>query len=376
VAPKVHQWKTLNLEDAKRAVELWHKGYLRHLMSSLRLNSHDTYGNTGCLDEYWHFSALYGTFPEECMGMSDYHERCAEWAAAGECQRNPMFMQPQCKASCSNCGIPWSKFSGGASFVFSLTKGAGVQGQCDTFVKWNIPGVMGSNNDMTKLNSTMHYVSNRQATGTGRPETIVSVAPKALHALRDANFLFARKFQANFEVTDSCEPSANSWTRLVLGQEVDVRESWIGAGFWYDSQKNRVSIYSDLDRERGVVIENRYQNEWNARGTWCGDTLKVVFFNGIKSDAKLDPSDSSTLTFKNGAVWTRDVPWPGDGTWRDTYNNLAIIRTSGAKFIEIQETNPEYNAPTTPISLTIFWPVAIIPDAYVGSDTALIRTAS
>jgi hypothetical protein len=178
VAPKVHQWKTLNLEDAKRSVKLWHQGYLRHLMQSLHLNFHDPFGNTGCLDEYWHFSALYGVFPEECIGKSDYHDRCAEWAARGECYKNPLFMQPQCEASCSNCGIPFQKFGGGAPFTFSLTQGAGVQGQCDTFVKWNIPGVMGSNNDMTKLNKTMSAASHAQVGGTGqqwRPETIVSV---------------------------------------------------------------------------------------------------------------------------------------------------------------------------------------------------------
>lgn len=350
VSPKVHQWKTLNLEDAKMSVKLWHQGYLRHLMQSLHLNYQDFYGNTGCLDEFWHFSALYGVFPDECVGKADYHDRCPEWAARGECEKNPMFMAPQCQASCSNCGIPFSKFHGGAPFTFALTSNAGVQGTCDTFVKWNIPGVMGSNNDMTRLNRSMSAATNVQIGGPSaqwRPETIVSVTPKALHALSASSFLFARKFKGSFEVTDVCEPSADSWSRLVLQDVPDHMENWSGEGVWIDNQLNEVSIVADPARERGVLVENSHQFEWSGTGVVCGDRVTITFNNGKQEAAFLDPTDASTLKFEHGSVWTRDTPWQGDGTWRDTYHSLAIIRTSGGRHVVIRETNPEYNARAT-----------------------------
>jgi hypothetical protein len=35
----------------------------------------------------------------------DHADRCSEWAAHGECQRNPRFMQKECAASCGVCGL-------------------------------------------------------------------------------------------------------------------------------------------------------------------------------------------------------------------------------------------------------------------------------
>ena len=47
-------------------------------------------------------------YPEDC---ADADERCAEWAAAGECSRNAGFMLPSvtglgmCRAACGECTI-------------------------------------------------------------------------------------------------------------------------------------------------------------------------------------------------------------------------------------------------------------------------------
>ena len=39
--------------------------------------------------------------PNPCQ---DKASRCGEWATAGECTRNPRFMQKECAASCGTCG--------------------------------------------------------------------------------------------------------------------------------------------------------------------------------------------------------------------------------------------------------------------------------
>jgi len=40
-------------------------------------------------------------YGETCL---DYHEKCSEWASAGECAANPYFMTAQCRKSCGICG--------------------------------------------------------------------------------------------------------------------------------------------------------------------------------------------------------------------------------------------------------------------------------
>jgi len=35
----------------------------------------------------------------------DHHERCSEWASAGECTINPSYMSHNCARSCGTCGL-------------------------------------------------------------------------------------------------------------------------------------------------------------------------------------------------------------------------------------------------------------------------------
>jgi hypothetical protein len=134
---------------------------------------------------------------------------------------------------------------------------------------------------------------------------------------------------------------------MVLQDVMHENEHWVGEGIWLDSQLNQVSIVSDPTKERGVIVENGHEVEWSGGGVVCGDRITMTFNNGRRATAVLDPSDASTMTFEHGSVWTRDVPWQGDGTWRDTYDSVATIRTSGGKHMDIQESNPEYNARAT-----------------------------
>lgn len=43
---------------------------------------------------------LFISFSVEVSALKDSHEKCAEWAEMGECDKNPGFMQSSCAASC------------------------------------------------------------------------------------------------------------------------------------------------------------------------------------------------------------------------------------------------------------------------------------
>jgi len=349
VSPKVHEWKVLNRVDAERSVALWHKGYLRHLMQSLHLNWHDGYRNTGCLDEFWHFAALYGAFPQECLGKNDAHSRCSEWAQKGECENNPAYMRYHCQATCAGCQIPFWKFQGGSPFQFSLADHAGVQGKCDTFVKWSIQGAMGNSNAMTALDDKLRAPENKvrleKTTGGYRPETILSVSTGAIMALRDSSFLFARKFKESFSVVDDCKPTVDSWSNMVFDQHYQKsdQEAWMGDGVWVDSNEHEVSITTDQKKPNTFMIQNGHEPVWSGWGVTCGERFSVVFQNRQSMTGYLDASDGNTLIFSNGVKWRRNIAWQGDGLWRDTHQNLVRINTFGGTKAQIIESNPEWN---------------------------------
>ena len=41
---------------------------------------------------------------EQVYGCADSNEACANWAASGECTKNPGFMRGSCSRSCNACG--------------------------------------------------------------------------------------------------------------------------------------------------------------------------------------------------------------------------------------------------------------------------------
>lgn len=71
-AIKVHQWVVLTRAHALASVDSWNRGIARNLAQQFHLNEHvNKWGspifgdshNYGCLDEFWHLSAIYGTLP-------------------------------------------------------------------------------------------------------------------------------------------------------------------------------------------------------------------------------------------------------------------------------------------------------------------------
>jgi len=352
IAAKTHQWKVLNRRDAAKSVALWRAGYLRHLNHMLHLNFRDSYRNTGCLDEYWHFAALYGTFPMECTGRANKDRQCNSWAARGECASNPNYMMRACDASCAKCEIPPTKFLNADPLELSFAGDAGVQGKCDTFVRWNIAGAMGREGVMGEV-SELARADRELRTGGAefknsgyRPESLEALTVAGLRAFRKSSFLFARKFGPSFHIKDLCVPTADAMASNNFDQAVPQVSSysWAGEGIWIDSEQRQVSVINDPSRQNAIVIQNGHDSQWSGWGTTCGESVAVTFVNKKVFNAQLDASTGTVLSWVHGVSWYRDLPWRGDGTWIDTANNTVLIRSWGGKFLHVTNSDPEWNA--------------------------------
>eukprot|EP00929_Paragymnodinium_shiwhaense_P123476 TRINITY_DN9736_c0_g1_i2.p1 TRINITY_DN9736_c0_g1~~TRINITY_DN9736_c0_g1_i2.p1 ORF type:complete len:254 (+),score=41.28 TRINITY_DN9736_c0_g1_i2:47-808(+) len=58
---------------------------------------------------------------EECQ---DEDENCAAWSKLGECERNPTWMQPNCRRSCQKC-VPQPPTTTSSEFIMGATAEAG-----------------------------------------------------------------------------------------------------------------------------------------------------------------------------------------------------------------------------------------------------------
>lgn len=339
VAVKTHQWKVLNRADAIRSVQLWKQGFLRHLMHMMHLNWHDSFRNHGCLDEFWHFAALYGAFPGHCMGKRNSHSRCNEWALQGECERNPAYMWKDCEAACAKCQIP-------SSLSLSLEHGAEVQGKCDTFVKWPTASAMGRSNGMVQLDQSLSGLVTMQRSNMARPETISRISPWGLVTMQKSSFLFVRKFKSDTAVDGDCTLMADIFSRDVFGQTADGTESvWAGQGVWEVDEVNHVTLMAEADGSHSFVVYNENTPAWSGRGTHCGNGVSITFQNGQTWNGRVDSSNGDFLHFDNGVIWCREMSWRGDGTWLNTYNVSTRIRTKCGHKVAITDTgNADWSA--------------------------------
>eukprot|EP00913_Durusdinium_trenchii_P010082 g9456.t6 len=106
MAVKTSQWSTLTREHAQRAVEQWQKNVMRNLMIDFEMNQRGGKNsadkrNTGCLDEFWFVTVLFGPLK----------------------RASPDANEP----------IDLPRFTGSP---LQIDHKAGWQGQCDTFVIW------------------------------------------------------------------------------------------------------------------------------------------------------------------------------------------------------------------------------------------------
>lgn len=168
MAVKYHQWIVLERAHAEKTWQLWASGTDHDFMARFQMNMHsytwsnNSYGdnrNYGCLDEFWHMVALFGTIKH----VDANHD----------------------------AAVSFSRFVGAP---LRVSKTAGWQGQCDTFVMWakylNAPG----NNPFKRFYATLDAVSIPHGGNDQRPGWWDTISKNGMAAIRRSEFLFVRKF--------------------------------------------------------------------------------------------------------------------------------------------------------------------------------------
>jgi len=168
MAVKFHQWITLERGQAEKAVHLWTSGTLRNFMSYFRMNSlqyqfnNNSFAdnrNFGCLDEFWHMVALYGTLHHSDPSQDQ--------------------------------NVQLATFTGSP---LKISASAGWQGQCDTFVMWaKYLHTMG-NNPFNDLHASLDPPSVPHGGNWARPGWWDTISTNGIRAIRRSSFLFVRKF--------------------------------------------------------------------------------------------------------------------------------------------------------------------------------------
>lgn len=190
MAVKVHQWFTLSRQHAERANLMWSSGKMHNFMSKFQMNwnsylwSNNTYAdnrNFGCLDEFWHMAALYGTLTHV------------------DATRDAV--------------VNLEGFTNGPLKVASAT---GWQGACDTFVVWSKYLYAEGENPFLRLHSSLDPVSVPHGGNSQRPGWWDTMSSYGIHAIRNSEFLFVRKFIDNPRLATGGDFGAE-YSRIVLG---------------------------------------------------------------------------------------------------------------------------------------------------------------
>jgi len=188
-AVKHHQWVTLERSHAERVAALWSAGLLHDLMTPFRMNavaytsSNNSFGdsrNFGCLDEFWHMAALYGTLHR----VTAYSDQA----------------------------VQLSLFTG-APLRVSAT--SGWQGECDTFVVWSRYLHSGGGNPFERLYTALDSASVPHGGNFQRPGWWDRISLAGIGAIRGSSFLFARKFIDKPRLADGGN-FAEAWTRIIM----------------------------------------------------------------------------------------------------------------------------------------------------------------
>jgi len=189
MAVKVHQWITLTRQHAERASVMWASGKLHDFMAKFQMNynsyvwSNNTYGdsrNFGCLDEFWHMAALYGT-------LSHVQRDQDAVVSLGEFTNGPLRISPK----------------------------AGWQGACDTFVEWAKYLHTEGNNPFARLHAALDPVSIPHGGNSQRPGWWDTISSEGIRAIRNSEFLFVRKFIDNPRLADGGTFN-QGYSRIVL----------------------------------------------------------------------------------------------------------------------------------------------------------------
>jgi len=263
LAVKHHQWVVLGRPHAEEAVRRSHEHM--DLMTRFQLNM--GYHNTGCLDEFWLFATMY-----------------RELVLTGK----PATYQLK-------------GFNGGPLNSTNYE----IQGRCDTFVHW-VPRAEGKHNNMSLLAEELAGEPGTvMAPATeSRPASFSRLSGDALVAMRNSNFIFARKIEDQTAFS-GCAKLEDAFDELIFKEKpLDVlpghEKSFVGDGVWLDNQRTPVTITS---RHGSLKLQGSGIDMF-ATGGYCGNDIEVIFENGYQSSAAVSP-DGNWLRWANGAVWPR-----------------------------------------------------------------------
>lgn len=262
LAVKHHQWIVFGRRHAEAAVQ--NIGVHMNLMQTLQLNL--GYSNTGCLDEFWHFTVAY----------PDLHLTT--------------------KATMVNL----EDFNGGPL----KTSEYEPQGQCDTFVHW-VQRASGIHNNVTLLAKELQSDAgtDMMPPSDARPASIRRLSKTSLLAIRESDFLFIRKVVDEAEFS-GCEKLDEAFSELVFAPVVQdlplTTRVWRGEGVWMDNRNQPVAISSMSGATRLVGTGDEMQ----ATGYYCGNFVKFTFNSGYVAKATL-AVDGKSLQWDNGVVWPR-----------------------------------------------------------------------
>mmetsp|Transcript_41024 Transcript_41024/g.87382 ORF Transcript_41024/g.87382 Transcript_41024/m.87382 type:complete len:468 (+) Transcript_41024:171-1574(+) len=260
IAVKHHQWITLSRKHAEKSVE--RASGLGDLMQRFQLNM--GFRNTGCRDEFWHFATIY----------------------------------PSLNVTGDTATVTLQGFNGGPLDIGDSE----IQGRCDTFVHW-VPRASGKINNITRVAQELagDRGTDMDPPTEKRPASFRRLSRHALTALRDSSFLFARKVEESCAFT-GCGSLAEAFESLVFSTPPKAPPAtaalWRGQGAWLDSRQAPVSIGSS----EGSLHLMGSGRSMEARGSYCGDEIDVVFSNGYRATAVLS-ADGTQLMWSSGVTW-------------------------------------------------------------------------
>lgn len=189
IAVKVHQWIVLERAHAINSCIMWSQGKDHDLMQRFQMNynqyvwTNNSYAdsrNFGCLDEFWHLAALYGT-----LSHVD---------------------------STRDAVVSLQRF---INSPLTVTAQAGWQGACDHFVMWSKYLHAPGNNPFSAFHATLDDVSKPHSGNDQRPGWWDTMSTTGMRAVRNSGFLFVRKFIDNPRLSDGPD-FGEAYTNIVF----------------------------------------------------------------------------------------------------------------------------------------------------------------
>jgi hypothetical protein len=190
MAVKVHQWLTLSRAHAEKTSTSWSQGHMHDFMQRFQMNykpyvwSNNTFGdsrNFGCLDEFWHMAAVYGTL-----------------------------------SHVNTAGDQVVNLDGFTNGPLRVSGTAGWQGSCDTFVVWAKYLHHGGTNPFQRLYAALDPISVPHGGNNQRPGWWDTMSSQGIQAIRHSEFLFVRKFIDNPHLADGGDFNTE-YSRIVVG---------------------------------------------------------------------------------------------------------------------------------------------------------------